>query len=143
MTFLWIPFTLFAAFMQSWRNALQKQLRQHASTLGVTLARFLLALPLAALYLSALHGYYADVGVPAFPRPFFVDVFIAAITQIAATALMVMLFKTRNYAVGVGLAKSEAVIAAALGALQQNSLIIDTIGAFILTGLFDVFTRFS
>ena len=37
---------------------------------------------------------------------------IAALSQIAATALMVQLFKQKNYAIGVGLAKSEAVLAA-------------------------------
>lgn len=117
MSILWIPFTIMAAFMQSWRNALQKQLRNHATTLGVTLARFIVALPLAGLYLYSLYQYYPEASVPAFSTKFFVNVLIAAIAQIAATAFMVMLFKTRNYAIGVGLAKSEAVIAATLGAL--------------------------
>lgn len=116
MTLLWIPFTLMAAFMQSWRNALQKQLRQHASTLGVTLARFILALPLAALYLLGLHQLYPSTPIPTFSSHFQVYVLIAALTQIAATAFMVMLFQSKNYAIGVGLSKSEAVIAAALGA---------------------------
>lgn len=117
MTLLWIPFTLFAAFMQSWRNALQKQLRGHTSTLGVTLARFILALPLAAIYLCGLYGFYPSAPIPSFGLAFFGCVLVAALAQIAATAFMVVLFKTRNYAIGVGLAKSEAVIAAALGAL--------------------------
>ncbi len=117
MIALWIPFTIFAAFMQSWRNALQKQLRHHASTLGVTFARFIVALPLAMIYLSALYAYYPNATIPHFSLHFFIYVLIASVTQIAATAFMVMLFKARNYAMGVGLAKSEAVIAAVLGAL--------------------------
>lgn len=117
MSLLWIPFTIMAAFMQSWRNALQKQLRNHVSTLGVTLARFIVALPLAALYLAGLYHVFPETAVPSFSNHFKGYVLIAALAQIAATAFMVMLFKTRNYAIGVGLAKSEAVIAAALGAL--------------------------
>lgn len=103
--------------MQSWRNALQKQLRQHVSTLGVTLARFIVALPLAALYLAGLYQLYPETDIPSFSQQFTGYIVVAALAQIAATALMVMLFKSRNYAIGVGLAKSEAVIAAALGAL--------------------------
>lgn len=106
-----------AAFMQSWRNALQKQLRTHASTLGVTLARFVLALPMAAVYLFVLYKYFPQTPIPSFNLSFAINILIAAIAQIAATAFMVMLFKSRNYAIGVGLAKSEAVIAATLGAL--------------------------
>lgn len=106
-----------AAFMQSWRNALQKQLRTHVSTLGVTLSRFILALPMAAVYLLVLYKYFPQTPIPSFNLGFVVNILIAAIAQIAATAFMVMLFKSRNYAIGVGLAKSEAVIAATLGAL--------------------------
>ena len=52
---LWIPFTLLAAFMQAWRNAFQKQLSKEVNVAGVTLARFIWASPLAALYLWALY----------------------------------------------------------------------------------------
>lgn len=36
-----------AAFMQAWRNAFQKQLSSTVDVYGVTLARFLFAVPLA------------------------------------------------------------------------------------------------
>lgn len=102
--------------MQAWRNAMQKELRQHTSTMGVTLARFVVALPFSIIYLGILYCIF-DAKLPQFEWLFAVYVIIAAIAQIIATALMVMLFKKRNYAIGVGLAKSEAVIAATLGAL--------------------------
>lgn len=117
MTLIWIPFTIFAAFMQSWRNAMQRQLRQHVSTAGATLARFIIASPLAAIYLFFLYQLSPQAAIPQFSPLFWRYILIASITQIFATALMVMLFQRRNYAIGVGLAKSEAVIAAALGAL--------------------------
>ncbi|MFT6897350.1 MAG: drug/metabolite transporter (DMT)-like permease [Paraglaciecola sp.] len=113
---LWIPFTLMAAFMQSWRNAFQKRLSVDVDTLGVTLARFILAVPMAAIYVSVLF-YHGDTPIPQMDFGFYLIMALAAISQIFATALMVKLFRLRNYAMGVGLAKSEAVIAAVLGAL--------------------------
>ncbi|ABG42338.1 transporter, drug/metabolite exporter family [Paraglaciecola sp. T6c] len=113
---LWIPFTVMAAFMQSWRNAFQKRLSADVDTLGVTLARFILAVPMAALYAFVLFSI-EDSAVPQMNPKFYLAIVLAAISQIFATALMVKLFRLRNYAMGVGLAKSEAVIAAILGAL--------------------------
>lgn len=113
---LWIPFTLFAAFMQAWRNAFQSRLSQEVSTAGVTLARFIYASPLAGLYLALLYAYQ-PVDIPTFSGMFIIYIVLASVAQIFATALMVRLFRLRNYAIGVGLAKSEAVIAATLGAL--------------------------
>ncbi|WP_158768547.1 DMT family transporter [Paraglaciecola sp. L1A13] len=113
---LWIPFTLMAAFMQSWRNAFQKRLSADVDTLGVTLARFILAVPMAAIYVSLLF-YYGDTEIPLMEWHFYLIIILGAISQIFATALMVTLFRLRNFAMGVGLAKSEAVIAAVLGAL--------------------------
>jgi len=111
---LWIPFTLLAAFMQAWRNAFQKQLSKDVGVAGVTLARFIWASPLAALYLWALYQWQ-PVALPAFNGRFAGFIVAAALAQILATALMVKLFKLRNYAIGAGLAKSEAVLAAVLG----------------------------
>ncbi|ART79497.1 DMT family transporter [Oceanisphaera avium] len=120
---LWIPFTLFAAFMQAWRNALQKQLSQDLGATSVTLARFILAGPLAALYLGALYLWSPLEPLPHFSWRFSIYIVGAAACQIVATALMVRLFQLRNYAVGVGLAKSEAIWAAVLGTLFFGSLL--------------------
>lgn len=101
-----------AAFMQAWRNAFQKQLSTTVDIYGVTLARFIFALPLALLYISCLYHFQPVTDSVHFNLRFAIYVLIAALSQIAATALMVQLFKQRNYAIGVGLAKSEAVLAA-------------------------------
>ncbi len=53
---------------------------------------------------------------------------IAGCSQILATALMVQLFKQKNYAVGVGLAKSEAILAAIIGVTFFS-------GSFVIPGL--------
>ena len=112
MTITWILFTLMAAFMQAWRNAFQKQLSTTVDVYGVTLARFIFALPLALLYISCLYHFQPVTDSVHFNLRFAIYVLIAALSQIAATALMVQLFKQKNYAIGVGLAKSEAVLAA-------------------------------
>ena len=129
---LWIPFTLLAAFMQAWRNAFQKQLSKDVGVAGVTLARFLWASPLAALYLFVLYQWQ-PVAMPEFNLQFAGFIVAAALAQILATALMVKLFKLRNYAIGAGLAKSEAILAAVLGvAFFSESLSIAGWGGVLL-----------
>ena len=74
---IWILLTIFAAFMQSWRNALQSKLSAHVSVAGVTLARFIVASPIAGLYLYALY-YYQDAPLPSF-NPLFISYIISQI----------------------------------------------------------------
>ena len=130
---LWIPFTLFAAFMQSWRNAFQNELSKEVSTAGVTFARFIYASPIAGIYLWGLYQY-KSAPIPSFSHTFLYTVLLASISQIIATALMVMLFRLRNYAIGVGLAKSEAVIAATLGALLFSAPLSSLAWAGVIIG---------
>ncbi|ABN60232.1 DMT family transporter [Shewanella baltica] len=111
---MWILLTLLAAFMQAWRNAFQSQLSKEVSVAGVTLARFIWAGPIAAVYLVGLY-LWQDVGVPDFSGRFIGFILGASAMQILATGLMVKLFKQQNFAIGAGLAKSEAVVAAILG----------------------------
>ncbi|MDT3318891.1 DMT family transporter [Shewanella sp. SP1S2-4] len=111
---MWILLTLLAAFMQAWRNAFQSQLSKEVSVAGVTLARFIWAGPIAAVYLVGLY-LWQDVGIPDFSGRFIGFILGASAMQILATGLMVKLFKLQNFAIGAGLAKSEAVVAAILG----------------------------
>jgi hypothetical protein len=50
---LWIPVTIWAAFAQTIRNAVQRGLTAELGTLGATLVRFLYGLPFAALWLGS------------------------------------------------------------------------------------------
>lgn len=109
-----------AAFMQAWRNAFQKQLSSTVDVYGVTLARFLFAVPLATAYLMWMYSTYPVQAEVNFNLKFTLYVLIAGLTQIAATALMVQLFKQKNYAIGVGLAKSEAILAAIIAVIFLN-----------------------
>ena len=130
---LWIPFTLMAAFMQAWRNAFQNQLSKEVSTAGVTLSRFIYAPPVAAIYLALLY-LFKPAAVPQLSFTFVGLVLLAALAQILATALMVVLFRKRNYAIGVGLVKSEAVIAAILGALFFGAALNATAWVGVIIG---------
>lgn len=139
---LWIPFTLLAAFMQAWRNAFQKQLSKEVSVAGVTLARFLWASPLAAMYLAGLYQWQ-PVALPTLNHRFVLFIVGAAVAQIIATALMVKLFKLHNYAIGAGLAKSEAILAAILGVaffseslslLGWAGILLGAVAVFLLSG---------
>jgi drug/metabolite transporter (DMT)-like permease len=112
----WIFLTLFAVFMQAWRNAFQSLLAKEVKTLGVTLARFIWAGPIAALYLWVLYAI-EPTEIPTFTARYYWYVVGAASAQILATSLMVKLFKMNNFAVGAGLAKSEALVAAVLATL--------------------------
>ncbi|WP_281214149.1 DMT family transporter [Shewanella insulae] len=117
---MWIVFTFLAAFMQSWRNALQSQLSRDVKVAGVTLARFIWAGPIAACYLMSLYIWLPPeqaIGASLFPTPFWGFVIGAGLMQIVATGLMVKLFQLRDFAIGAGLAKSEAIVAALFGAL--------------------------
>lgn len=128
--------------MQTWRNAFQSNLSQHVNTSGVTLARFLFATPIAAIYLFALYSYQPQA-IPNFNNTFVLYIVIASVVQIFATAFMVMLFKQKNFAVGAGLAKSEALAAGVLGVLFFGSqlsalgwlgIAVGTCAVFILSG---------
>ncbi len=144
---MWILFTLLAAAMQAVRNACQKELSKEVPVLGVTLARFIYASPLAALYLFALYSLSDPTTRPAVPQfslSFAGYVLAASVMQILATALMVVLFKQKNYAIGVGLAKSEAIFAAVLGVLFFASVLsplgwigvgVGAIAVFLLSGV--------
>ncbi len=130
---IWILFTILAAFMQSWRNALQSKLGEQVDVAGVTLARFIVATPIAALYLYILYQFYPNKP-PSLTTKFWLFVCSAAAMQIIATGLMVMLFKQKNFAVGVGLAKSEALAAAILGLLFFGTVLTLTGWIGVLIG---------
>ena len=128
-----------AAFMQAWRNAFQKQLSTTVDVYGVTLARFIFALPLALIYISCLYHFQPLTESVHFNLRFAIYVLIAALSQIAATALMVQLFKQKNYAIGVGLAKSEAVLAAIIAVVFLSDH-LNLVGWFgVAVGGFAVF----
>ncbi|KXZ62672.1 DMT family transporter [Acinetobacter venetianus] len=142
MAFTWILFTIMAAFMQAWRNAFQKQLSTSVDAYGTTLARFLFSPFFAFSYLAFLYVQKPVTAAVHFSDKFWFYIVIAGVSQIFATALMVMLFQQKNYAIGVGLAKSEAILAAIVGVifLQEHlttwgwvGVLIGAVAVFLLS----------
>ena len=138
----WILFTLGAVIMQTVRNALQSKLSGAVSTSGVTLSRFILAPPIALVYLLILYSGSASQ-VPEFSSSFIAVVLCASLLQIAATSLMVILFKQKNFAIGAGLAKSEALVAGVVGLLFFGSYLTPLGWAGIVIGAIAVFVLSS
>lgn len=110
----WILFTIFAAFCQNFRSALQKHLKSKLSTAGAAYVRFVYALPFSALYLWAL----TEFGGYALPTPnakFLMFCFLGGLAQILFTVFLVWMFSFRNFAVGTTFSKTETVQVAILG----------------------------
>ncbi|ANF81780.1 multidrug transporter [Acinetobacter sp. NCu2D-2] len=139
MTISWIFFTLMAAFMQAWRNAFQKQLSSTVDVWGVTLARFLFGFPIAFLYIEWLYHVKPVSAVVHFTPMYWVYILIAGVSQILATVLMVQLFKQKNFAIGVGLAKSEAILAAIIGVIFLSDHLSFLAWVGVLIGGYAVF----
>ena len=111
---LWIPITIFAAFMQNVRSSLQKYLKGRLSTSGATFSRFAYAAPLAVLYVLALTAF-GGYALPGITSTFVIYGLIGALAQILGTATLVYIFSFRNFAVGTTFSKTETIQAAVFG----------------------------
>ena len=138
---IWVYMTIFAALMQTWRNSLQSELSSHINVVGVTLARFIWAGPIAACYLFVLYQLpqAQNLSIPDFDNRFYLLVLGASIVQIIATGLLVLLFKQNNFAIGAGLAKSEAIIAAIIGSIFLGTALSPIGWGGVLIGSIAVF----
>src|SRR3954469_1213172 len=113
MNFLWVVFTLLGAVGQTARNAMQRELTSKLGAPGAALVRFLFGFPFALLFLGALllHGD----ALPRVNLAFAGWTVVGALTQIAATALMLMTMERRSFVVTVAYLKTEPVIVAIMG----------------------------
>lgn len=106
---LWIPVTLAAAFFQTLRFMLQKHLSSvDLSPAGATFARFFYSAPLVAVLL-ALYLNATEQAVPTLSQAFWLYGAAGGAAQIFATVCVVMLFKQRNFAVGITFKKTEVI----------------------------------
>lgn len=135
---LWIPVTLAAAIFQTLRFMLQKTLSTgQLSAAGATFARFAYSAP---LIVTALAVYLLASGrsLPPLDGLFWLFAVIGGLSQILATLCVVLLFKQRNFAVGITFKKTEVIQTALVGFLVLGEAI--SWGAFgaILIGLLAV-----
>jgi hypothetical protein len=113
---LWIPVTVFAAFMQNARSALQRHLKGRLTTMGATYVRFLYAAPFAIAYMAGLH-LIGGAALPSVNGTFLVYVVLGGLSQILFTFLLLWLFSFRNVAAGTTFSNTEVGQNAILGVL--------------------------
>ena len=135
---LWIAVTIGAAFFQTLRFMLQKLLSASAlSSAGATFARFFYSAPLVVVLLAT---YFAltETAFPATSLRYWIFALSGGLAQILATLCVVMLFKARNFAVGITFKKTEVIQTALVGFVILGESISQAGFAVILIGLIGV-----
>ena len=113
--FGWVLATLIAAAAQTARNATQASLTRAIGTIGATHVRFLFGLPFALAFLALVAGLHGQP-VPAVTLKALGFTVLGALSQIAATALMLVLMKSQSFAVTTAWLKTEPVLVALIAA---------------------------
>jgi len=136
----WALFTLVAAAAQTVRNATQRGLTASLGTAGATHVRFLFGFPFALCFLAVVM-IVLGLGLPRPPVLYWPWVLIGALTQIAATALMLAAMNQRSFVVIYAYIKTEPVQAAVFGlvflgdavsAMMAAAILIATTGVVIM-----------
>jgi len=128
---LWAVFTVIAAFTQTLRNAMQRELTGGLGTVGATHVRFLFGFPFAVVFLA---GVLIATGSP-LPRPglsFWPWVVDGALAQIAATALMLAAMGERSFVVTIAYIKTEPIQVAVFGLIFLGDIVTWPMMAAIL-----------
>ena len=139
---LWIPVTVAAAAFQIARNAAQRGLMGDAGPWGATLVRFLFGLPFAVLFVAIA---WAGAGGDVRPNPtpaFWLHAVSGSISQVVATAALLVSMRRAGFAVGTAVQQSTLPLSGILGwvvfgdALSREAIlgvVIATLGLAILT----------
>jgi drug/metabolite transporter (DMT)-like permease len=130
-SWLWVAFTLVAAAAQTVRNAAQRELTTELGTVGATHVRFLFGFPFALVFLAAVM-IALDQGLPRPPLTYWPWVIAGALTQIAATALMLAAMNDRSFVVVYAYIKTEPVQAALFGLVFLGDAVTPGVAAAIL-----------
>ncbi len=137
---LWVVFTLAAATAQTFRNATQRSLTDRLGTVGATHIRFLFGLPFGLASLAIVWRVTGNM-----PAPNMVSLgwtFIGAVSQIAATGLMLAAMRERSFVVTTAYTKTEPVQVAIFAVIFLGehlsltltlAVVIATVGVLILS----------
>lgn len=140
----WIPIVVGAALLQTIRNAAQRSLVADLGTLAATLVRFLYGLPFALVWLLLVLAFSgtASRAWPALSPAYCAWLAAGAVCQLAATALLLVAMKQRNFIVGVTFSKTEVLQVGLFGvvALQEVptaggaiAMLVATLGVVLLS----------
>jgi drug/metabolite transporter (DMT)-like permease len=136
---MWVPITIGAATLQVARNALQRGLLGEAGPWGATLVRFLFGLPFAIVF--ALIATLLTRGAAAHVSAgYFGWCAAGGVTQILATAAVLVSMQRSSFALGTAFQQSGIPIAAVMGLafgdqlhpLAWLGLLLATAGLFVL-----------
>jgi drug/metabolite transporter (DMT)-like permease len=125
-----VVFTLLGATGQSLRNATQKGLTGRLGTVGATHIRFLFGLPFGLLALGVV-----ALTVGHIPRPNAASLawtLVGAISQIAATALMLAVMRERSFVVTTAYTKTEPVQVAIFSVVFLNERLSVSLAAAVI-----------
>jgi drug/metabolite transporter (DMT)-like permease len=128
---LWAVFTLIAAAAQTARNAMQRELTATLGTVGATHVRFLFGFPFAIVFLAGVL-LVTGAGLPHTPFAFWPWIFAGAVTQIAATVLMLDAMGERSFVVAYAYIKTEPVQVALFGLIFLGDSVTPLAAAAIL-----------
>jgi len=138
---LWIVFTLIAAFSQTFRNLLQKGLTSTLGTVGATHVRFLFGLPCAVVMVGAVL-LVTPAQRLAWSSEFWLWVWVGGLAQIVATALMLGAMQMKSFSIATAYVKSEPVTVALLafvflgeplGVLALLAIVVATAGVVLMS----------
>ena len=115
MEHLWIILSVVAALLQAVRTAAQRDLNRRMSTLATTYVRSLFGLPVMIAYLAVVMAATGE-GWPRLQAAFLGYTLVGAMAQVAATMLLISMFRLKNFGVGTMLTKCDVVITAVMGA---------------------------
>jgi len=137
---LWALAAVIAAAAQTARNAMQRKLTSQIGTVGATQVRFLYGFPFALVFMTAV-AIVTGESVPSADFAFIGFALGGAVSQILATALMLLSMKERSFSVTTAYTKTEPVQVALFGALVLGdhlsmsaivAIIVATIGVVLM-----------
>jgi drug/metabolite transporter (DMT)-like permease len=138
---LWAIFTVVAAFFQTLRNAMQRELTTSLGTVGATHVRFLFGFPFALIFLIGL-ALGTDVPLPKPGLTFWPWVVDGAFAQVAATALMLVAMGERSFVVTIAYIKTEPIQVAIFGLIflgdavswpMMAAIVVATAGVIVMS----------
>ncbi len=138
---LWVVFTIIAAFSQTLRNAMQRELTVTLGTVGATHVRFLFGLPFVLIFLLGVH-LASGAPLPSPGLDFWPWAILGAFSQVAATALMLAAMNERSFVVTIAYIKTEPIQVAVFGLLflgdrltwpMMTAIVVATAGVVIMS----------
>jgi drug/metabolite transporter (DMT)-like permease len=110
-SYTWALFTVAAAATQTARNAMQRGLTSKVGVAAASWARFIFALPFALAFLCVVFAF--DGGRPVAHDGFTAWLLVGSLSQMAATATMLLAMRERSFVTVIAYTKTEPLQVAA------------------------------